>query len=130
MPPKKGKGAKDGSSTTGARDLKVRVKTAKGRRLSSKLWLERQLNDPYVAAAKRAGYRSRAAFKLQEMDDKYHFLKKHARVLDLGAAPGGWTQIAVERVGSDDKTQITAIDILEDGTGSGRSSGADGFHGQ
>ena len=113
MPPKKGKGAKGGSATTGARDLKVRVKTAKGRRLSSKLWLERQLNDPYVAAAKRAGYRSRAAYKLLEMDDKYHFLKKHARVLDLGAAPGGWTQVAVERVGSDDKTQITAIDILE-----------------
>ncbi len=113
MPSKSGKGSKGKSSAPGGRNLKVRVKTAKGRRLSSTLWLERQLNDPYVAAAKRAGYRSRAAFKLLELDDKYKFLKPHARVLDLGAAPGGWTQVAVERVGSDDATQVTAIDILE-----------------
>ncbi len=113
MPAKKGKSGKRGTATPAGRDLKVRVKTAKGRRLSSTLWLERQLNDPFVAAAKRAGYRSRSAFKLLELDDKYKFLKKHARVLDLGAAPGGWTQVAVERVGSDDNTQITGIDILE-----------------
>lgn len=83
---------------TGARALKVRVKSGRNRSLSSKLWLERQLNDPYVARAKREGYRSRAAYKLAEIDDKARFLKPGARVVDLGAAPGGWTQVAVERV--------------------------------
>ena len=73
---------------SGARELKVRVKTGKGRKLSSKLWLDRQLNDPYVARAKREGMRSRAAYKLSEIDDKVHFLKKGSRVVDLGAAAG------------------------------------------
>lgn len=85
-------------SGRGARDLTVRVKTAKGRKLSSTLWLQRQLNDPYVMRARREGYRSRAAYKLSEIDDRFHLLKPGARVLDLGAAPGGWTQVAVERV--------------------------------
>ena len=80
--------------------LKTRVKTAKKRSHSSTLWLERQLNDPYVARAKRDGYRSRAAYKLIEIDDKLHFLKPGARVLDLGAAPGGWSQVAAKRVGA------------------------------
>jgi 23S rRNA (uridine2552-2'-O)-methyltransferase len=95
----------------GARALKVRVKTAKKRSLSSTLWLERQLNDPYVARAKREGLRSRAAFKLVEIDDKHRFLKPGARVLDLGAAPGGWSQVAAKRVGPNGK--VVAIDVLE-----------------
>ena len=74
----------------GARRLKVRLKRGKGRSVSSKAWLERQLNDPYVGEAKRRGYRSRSAFKLIELDDKYHFLKPGGRIVDLGAAPGGW----------------------------------------
>jgi len=86
------------TSGRGQRDLKVRVKTAKGRKLSSKLWLERQLNDPYVARARREGYRGRAAFKILELDDKYGFLIPGARVVDLGCAPGGWCQVAVSRV--------------------------------
>ena len=86
------------TSGRGARDLKVRVKTAKGRKMSSKLWLERQLNDPYVARAKREGYRGRAAYKILELDDKYRFLVPGARVVDLGCAPGGWCQVAVARV--------------------------------
>jgi len=90
-----------------ARKLKTRVRTAKGRTGSSKRWLERQLNDPYVAEAKAKGYRSRAAFKLKEMDAKYRFLKRGARVVDLGAAPGGWTQVAVERTGG----EVVAVDI-------------------
>jgi 23S rRNA (uridine2552-2'-O)-methyltransferase len=83
----------------------------KGRSASSRRWLERQLNDPYVHAAKSKGYRSRAAFKLIELDSKLHFLKKGARVLDLGAAPGGWTQVAANRIG--ETGHIVAIDILE-----------------
>ncbi|MEM9010685.1 MAG: RlmE family RNA methyltransferase [Pseudomonadota bacterium] len=86
------------SSGRGRRDLKVRVKTAKGRKLSSTRWLERQLNDPYLAEARRLGFRSRAAFKLVEIDDRAGLLQPGARVVDLGAAPGGWTQVAVERV--------------------------------
>lgn len=81
----------------GGRKLHVRVKTAKKRTVSSARWLERQLNDPYVAAAKKDGYRSRAAYKILEIDDKFHFLKPGARVVDLGAAPGGWCQVAVVR---------------------------------
>jgi len=81
----------------GARELKTRVKTAKGRKLSSTRWLERQLNDPYVARARREGMRSRAAYKLAEIDDRAGFLKPGARVVDLGCAPGGWLQVAVER---------------------------------
>ncbi|MEO0830120.1 MAG: RlmE family RNA methyltransferase, partial [Pseudomonadota bacterium] len=85
------------TSGRGARDLRVRVKTARGRKLSSTRWLERQLNDPYVARAKREGYRGRAAFKILELDDKYRFLVPGARVVDLGCAPGGWCQVAAER---------------------------------
>lgn len=92
------KGREGKSSGRGQRDLKVRVKTAKGRKLSSKLWLERQLNDPYVARAKREGYRGRAAYKILELDDKYGFLVPGARVVDLGCAPGGWCQVAARRV--------------------------------
>ena len=87
-----------GSSGRGQRELRVRVKTAKGRKLSSTLWLERQLNDPYVIRAKKDGYRGRAAFKILELDDKFEFLKPGARVVDLGCAPGGWCQVAVGRV--------------------------------
>ena len=98
--------------TTGR--LHVTVKTGGKRKLSSKLWLERQLNDPYVAQAKREGYRSRAAFKLIEIDDKYHFLKSGQTVVDLGAAPGGWSQIAAKRVGTaNGKGRVIAIDLLE-----------------
>jgi len=86
------------TSGRGQRDLRVRVKTAKGRKLSSTLWLERQLNDPYVQRAKKEGYRGRAAFKISELDDKYGFLVPGARVVDLGCAPGGWCQVAVARV--------------------------------
>ena len=86
------------TSGRGQRDLKVRVKTAKGRKMSSKLWLERQLNDPYVVRARREGYRGRAAYKILELDDKYRFLVPGARVVDLGCAPGGWCQVAVARV--------------------------------
>jgi 23S rRNA (uridine2552-2'-O)-methyltransferase len=86
------------TSGRGQRDLKVKVKTARGRKLSSTRWLERQLNDPYVAAARRDGYRGRAAYKLIELDDKYRFLVPGARVVDLGCAPGGWLQVAVARV--------------------------------
>ena len=98
--------------TTGR--LHVTVKTGGKRKLSSKLWLERQLNDPYVAQAKREGWRSRAAFKLIEIDDKYHFLKSGQTVVDLGAAPGGWSQVAAKRVGTGNgKGKIIAIDLLE-----------------
>ena len=76
----------------------MRVKTARGRTVSSQRWLQRQLNDPYVAEAKKRGYRSRAAFKLLQIDDQFRLLKPGGRVVDLGAAPGGWTQVAVERV--------------------------------
>ena len=94
---------------SGSRALKVRLKS-KGRKLSSKLWLERQLNDPYVARAKREGFRSRAAYKLIEIDDKARLLKKGARVIDLGAAPGGWSQVAARRVGA--QGRVVAIDVL------------------
>jgi 23S rRNA (uridine2552-2'-O)-methyltransferase len=92
------------------RALKVRVRSGKNRKLSSKLWLERQLNDPYVVRAKREGFRSRAAYKLIEIDDKAHVLKKGARVIDLGAAPGGWSQVAAVRVGT--QGRVVAIDVL------------------
>src|SRR3954454_23718778 len=98
--------------TTGR--LHVTVKTGGKRKLSSKLWLERQLNDPYVAQAKSEGLRSLAAFKLIEIDDKYHFLKPGITVVDLGAAPGGWSQIAAKRVGAaNGRGRVIAIDLLE-----------------
>jgi 23S rRNA (uridine2552-2'-O)-methyltransferase len=94
--------------------LHVTVKTGGKRKLSSKLWLERQLNDPYVAQARREGLRSRAAYKLIEIDDKYHFLKPGMSVVDLGAAPGGWSQIVAKRVGAaDGRGKVVAIDLLE-----------------
>ena len=89
----------------------ARLKGDKRRTPSSRAWLERQLSDPYVARAKREGYRSRAAFKLAEIDDKFHFLKKGARVVDLGAAPGGWSEIAARRIGPSGK--VVALDILD-----------------
>jgi len=98
----------------GGRDLKVRVRTGKGRTLASKLWLERQLNDPYVARAKREGFRSRAAYKLAEIDEKFRILKPGASVVDLGAAPGGWSQVAAARVGAQaGRGRVVAIDILD-----------------
>jgi 23S rRNA (uridine2552-2'-O)-methyltransferase len=99
---------------TGARDerpMTVRLKTKKKRTVSQKRWLERQLNDPYVARAKREGMRSRAAYKLIEIDDKHHLLKQGAHVVDLGAAPGGWSETAAQRVGA--RGKVVAIDILE-----------------
>ncbi|TCT08097.1 RlmE family RNA methyltransferase [Aquabacter spiritensis] len=96
------------------RPLKVRVKTARGRTTSSQKWLQRQLNDPYVARAKREGLRSRAAFKLTEIDDKARVLKRGMRVVDLGAAPGGWSQIASKRIGLEEgRGRIVAIDLLD-----------------
>ncbi|MCC2650165.1 MAG: rRNA methyltransferase [Microvirga sp.] len=97
-------------SGSGVRNLKQRVKTANKRSLSSQKWLERQLNDPYVARAKREGYRSRAAYKLLEIDEKYRILKPGQRVVDLGAAPGGWSQIAARVVGA--KGKVVGIDLL------------------
>jgi 23S rRNA (uridine2552-2'-O)-methyltransferase len=96
-------------SKGGERELKVRVKD-KRKSQSSRTWLERQLNDPYVVRAKREGFRSRAAFKLIEIDDKHHLLKSGARVADLGAAPGGWSQVAAKRVGA--RGRVVGIDIL------------------
>jgi 23S rRNA (uridine2552-2'-O)-methyltransferase len=98
------------SKSPGARGLRMRVRS-KGMKASSTRWLARQLNDPYVAEAKAKGYRSRAAFKLIELDDKFHFLKPGSRVLDLGAAPGGWSQVARRRVGA--KGSVVAADILD-----------------
>ena len=96
------------------RPLKVRLKSGKGRSVSSKLWLERQINDPYVARAKREGFRARAAFKLIEIDERYHLFKPGARVVDLGAAPGGWSQVAAQRVGSaHGRGKVVAVDRLE-----------------
>ena len=89
----------------------ARLKDEKRRTLSSRTWLERQLKDPYVVRAKREGFRSRAAYKLAEIDDKYHLLKPGARVVDLGAAPGGWSEIAVRRVGASGR--VVALDILD-----------------
>ena len=93
---------------SGSRFLAVRDKKTTGRSISSARWLQRQLNDPYVHEAQKVGYRSRAAFKLIQLDDQYHFLKPGQKVIDLGAAPGGWTQIAVER-----GCKVTAVDILD-----------------
>ena len=96
------------------RDLKVRVRTSKGRKIGSTLWLQRQLNDPYVARAKAEGYRSRAAYKLKELDERYKLLRPGMRVVDLGAAPGGWSQIAATVTGSKDENPlVVAIDYLD-----------------
>ena len=108
-----------GSSGRGRRDLTVKVKTARGRKLSSKLWLERQLNDPYVQRARAEGYRGRAAFKIMELDDRFGFLVPGARVVDLGCAPGGWLQVAVPRINADGSAPkkprgtIVGIDLQE-----------------
>ncbi len=102
---------KIGSPPKGIRMRHTRVKTARGRKSSSTRWLQRQLNDPYVQAARQAGYRSRAAFKLIELDERFSLLRKHQRILDLGAAPGGWTQVAVERAGKNGK--VVAVDLLD-----------------
>lgn len=104
-------GAGSGTQRGAGRVLKTRVKTAKKRTNSSTRWLSRQLNDPYVAEAKRAGYRSRAAFKLAQLDDKLRLLRRGGRIVDLGAAPGGWTQVAVERAGRGGR--VVAMDINE-----------------
>lgn len=96
-----------------ARSLKVKLRKTRGRTQSSKQWLERQLNDPYVAAAKREGYRSRAAYKLEEIAEKYGFLKPGGVVVDLGAAPGGWSQVAAKRVKAEEgRGAVVALDIL------------------
>jgi 23S rRNA (uridine2552-2'-O)-methyltransferase len=107
----RGRGKKGpGAPTSGRGKLKERVKTARGRKLSSTRWLQRQLNDPYVEAARAEGYRSRAAFKLIELDEKFGFLKKGRKVLDLGAAPGGWCQVAVAKCG---EGNVLGIDLQE-----------------
>ena len=111
-------GKPPGGSGRGQRELKVKVKTAKGRKLSSTRWLERQLNDPYVARARAEGWRGRAAFKLIELDDRYRFLKPGARVVDLGCAPGGWLQVAVARVNADGarsgpRGRVLGVDLQE-----------------
>jgi 23S rRNA (uridine2552-2'-O)-methyltransferase len=112
MTQKRGGGPQKGPGG-GQREMHVRLKTARRHTPSSQRWLERQLNDPYVAASKRDGMRSRAAYKLSEIDDKYRLLKPGAVVVDLGAAPGGWSQIAAERVQSiGGKGQVVAIDYL------------------
>jgi 23S rRNA (uridine2552-2'-O)-methyltransferase len=98
------------SPTEGGRGLSARLRTAKGRSTGSQEWLRRQLNDPYVRAAQAAGYRSRAAFKLKELDSKYQLLRPHGRVVDLGAAPGGWTQVAMQAVG--ERGKVVALDLL------------------
>ena len=89
----------------------VRLKKSRRRKPSSTQWLSRQLNDPYVAAARRQGYRSRAAFKLIELDQRFHLLQPGRRVVDLGCAPGGWTQVAVERVGP--RGRVLGVDLVE-----------------
>lgn len=102
-----------GSTRTGARPAKQRVRTARGRSAASTRWLRRQLNDPYVHASRRAGYRSRAAYKLIELDDRFGLLAPGRRVVDLGAAPGGWSQVAAERVGAaDGRGAVIAVDLL------------------
>src|SRR5208282_3516226 len=103
-----------GSGREGGRGLKTRVGAARKRSLSSRLWLERQLNDPFVTLAKREGWRSRAAYKLIEIAEKYRLLRPGARIVDLGAAPGGWSQVAARAVKSGEgKGRVIAIDLIE-----------------
>lgn len=114
MAGKRKSGGRQSGGQSGSRMTFERVKTARGRKLSSTLWLQRQLNDPYVQAARRDGYRSRAAYKLLHIDERFEFLKPGLRVVDLGAAPGGWTQVVVDQLKPDeDDRNIVAIDILE-----------------
>jgi 23S rRNA (uridine2552-2'-O)-methyltransferase len=108
-----------GTSGRGSRELTTRVKTARRRSNSSTRWLQRQLNDPYVAAAKRDGYASRAAYKLLELDEKYNLVKPGMRVLDLGAAPGGWCQVALQKMKG--RGTVVGVDLLEFGPISGAS---------
>ncbi len=110
----KKKGASVGDGQRRGDRMRERVKTARGRKLSSTRWLERQLNDPYVAAAKADGYRSRAAYKIIEMDDRFKFFQRGGCVIDLGSAPGGWAQVAAQRVGAiKNKGFVAAIDIQD-----------------
>ena len=109
-PTRTGSSGRIGGAPGQNRDLAVRVKSARGRKNSSTRWLQRQLNDPYVAAAKRDGYRGRAAYKLLEMNDKLKFLAKGKRVVDLGCAPGGWLQVAVQHCG---EGKVVGIDLLQ-----------------
>ncbi len=105
---------KPSSGREGGRSLKTRVKSANKRTMSSALWLGRQLNDPYVARAKSEGYRSRAAFKLIEMDDQFKLLRPGQRIIDLGAAPGGWSQVASQRIEAvSGSGKVVAVDLLE-----------------
>ena len=104
----------EGSGREGGRSLKQRVKSSRKRTTSQTRWLERQLNDPYVARAKREGFRSRAAFKILEIDDRYHLFKPGGRIVDLGAAPGGWAQVAAKRVKSEEgQGKVIGIDLLD-----------------
>src|SRR4030066_230887 len=115
--PTKGRG---GEGPGGSRKLAVRLRTAKGRKIASTRWLQRQLNDPYVEEAKRRGYRSRAAFKLAEIDDKHRLLRPGMTGVDLGAAPGGWSQIAAQRVQvMAGKGRVIPLDLAPLGPGSG-----------
>lgn len=106
-------GSRGRDALKSGRGTTVRVKTARGRRTSSTRWLQRQLNDPYVAAAQRAGYRSRAAFKLEQLDERFELLKSGQRVVDLGAAPGGWTQVCVARVGAGGLVVAVDLEAIE-----------------
>jgi 23S rRNA (uridine2552-2'-O)-methyltransferase len=106
-------GKQKGKSRVSGREMAVRLRTAGKRTTSQQKWLERQLNDPYVARAKSEGWRSRAAYKFKEIDDKYHLLKPGMRIIDLGCAPGGWCQLAAERVGSTEANpRVIGIDLL------------------
>jgi 23S rRNA (uridine2552-2'-O)-methyltransferase len=108
------KGTGQGSGRKSERDLKVRVKSSKGRKVGSTLWLQRQLNDPYVAKARTEGLRSRAAYKLKELDERYKLLRRGMRVVDLGAAPGGWSLVAAAATGSTEaQPLVVGIDYLE-----------------
>ena len=106
--PRRGRKTKPEKLEDATRMMTKKVKTARGRKMSSKLWLERQINDPYVMKAKSQGYRSRAAFKLKELDEKFHLIKKNSLVVDLGCAPGGWLQVSME-LGAE---KVVGIDIL------------------
>lgn len=114
MTKKRGSGGGNQRRGSGARSETIQLKTARGRTASSQRWLRRQLNDPFVQQAQRLGYRSRSAFKLLQLDEKFKFLKSGQRVVDLGAAPGGWTQVAAARVlPNDGGGRVVGLDILE-----------------